>query len=105
MESVLQKLLPFEVDEQEESAVCQWFAKKVQLSMDAAREAAAKDSQDLQDELSRWIRWAHRPAGTDGESVALLSNLEVPVMIVRLKELKGTMVPTERSTKVSCGYA
>ncbi len=89
MDSVLQKLLQFEADiiEQEDSAICQWFAKNVQVSMDAAT-------------------WAHRPAaGTDGESVALLSNLEVPVMIVRLKELKGNLVPTERSNEVSCGYA
>jgi hypothetical protein len=61
-----------------------------------------KVSQDLQDELKRWITWAHRPAGTDGESVALLSDFEVPVVIDRLKELQGTLVPAARkSSKVS----
>ena len=103
MDSVLQKVSHFDADlsDLEDPAICQWVAKKVQIKMDAAGEAAAKDSQDLQDELKRWITWAHRPAGTDGESVALLSDLEVPVIIGRLKELKGTQVPTTRTSKVS----
>ena len=103
MDSVLQKVSQFDADlnELDDPVICQWVAKRVQKSMDAAIEAAAKDSQELQDELKRWITWAHRPAGTDGESVALLSDLEVPVIIGRLKELKGTQVPTTRTSKVS----
>ena len=105
MDSVLQKVSQFDADpsELDDPVICQWVAKQVQKSMDAAieSEAAAKDSQELQDELKRWITWAHRPAGTDGESVALLSDLEVPVIIGRLKELKGTQVPTTRTSKVS----
>ena len=103
MDSVLQKVSQFDADlsELDDPVICQWVAKQVQKSMDAAIEAAAKDSQELQDELKRWITWAHRPAGTEGESVALLSDLEVPVIIGRLKELKGTQVPTTRTSKVS----
>ncbi len=103
MDSVLKKVSNFLPSDLEDSAICQWVAKNMQISMDAAVEAAAKDSQDLQDELKRWITWAHRSAGTDGESesVALLTDLEVPVVIGRLKELKGTLVPTARTSKVS----
>ena len=102
--TVLQKVSQFlvtDLSDLEDPGVCQYVAKKVQKSMDAAGEEAAKDSQDLQDELKRWITWAHRPAGTAGESVALLSDFEVPVVIDRLKELQGTLVPAARSSKVS----
>lgn len=77
----------------EEDVILASVARKVRRVMDEAAAKTTEDSQALQGEVQRWIQWLHRPEPPSLDEPGILYDLGSLVMMVRLTQLKASMVP------------
>ena len=77
----------------EEDVMLASVAKKVRRVMDEAAAKTTEDSLALQGEMQRWIQWVHRPEPPSLNEPGILYDLGSLVMMVRLTQLKASLVP------------